>query len=164
MLLSSSGCDPFHGIFRCFFPCFSVRAEVTGARSRYRCLRPLSRRLTRLIPARFLCCVDLTNVNDRVLNVQETDSRQSRRDCAALSRSGFPARTRRRIAIANLAGLVVTANGKRIDWVRDRVNMYAFHIEVPQGATALDVSFQYLAPMDPKRRPHLVQVRRPDLE
>ena len=50
-----------------------------------------------------------------------------------------------------MAGLVVTANGKRVPWVRDRVNMYAFHVDVPQDATALDVNFQYLAPIDPKR-------------
>ena len=30
------------------------------------------------------------------------------------------------------AGLVVTANGKRIPWVRDRVDMYAFHVEAPK--------------------------------
>src|SRR5262249_18321876 len=52
--------------------------------------------------------------------------------------------------IARLAGLVVTANGKRIPWVRDRVNMRAFHIDVPQGTTTLDVDFQYLAQMKPE--------------
>jgi predicted metalloprotease with PDZ domain len=29
--------------------------------------------------------------------------------------------------------------------------MYAFHVELPQDATKLDVSFQYLAPLDPKQ-------------
>ena len=50
-----------------------------------------------------------------------------------------------------LAGLIVTANGKRIPWVRDRVDMYAFHVEAPKDATMLDINFQYLAPQDPKR-------------
>ena len=35
-------------------------------------------------------------------------------------------------------------------WVRDHVDMYAFHIDVPQDATSLDANFQYLAPIDPK--------------
>ncbi len=54
-------------------------------------------------------------------------------------------------AVLEMAGLVITANGKRVDWVRDRVNMYAFHIDVPPGATALEVNFQYLAPIDRKQ-------------
>ena len=53
--------------------------------------------------------------------------------------------------VGNMAGLVVAANGKRVDWVRDRVNMYAFHIHVPQGITKLEINFQYLAPQDPKQ-------------
>src|ERR1035437_7451713 len=52
---------------------------------------------------------------------------------------------------SELAGLIVTANGKRIPWVRDRVDMYAFHVEAPKDATMLDINFQYLAPQDPKR-------------
>ncbi len=49
--------------------------------------------------------------------------------------------------ISALVDLDVTANGKRIPWVRDRVNMYAFHIGVPTGASVLDVSYEYLAPI-----------------
>lgn len=52
--------------------------------------------------------------------------------------------------IPALAGLVITANGKRIPWLRDPVNMYAFHLEVPAGAAMVDVSFQYLSPIRPK--------------
>jgi len=52
---------------------------------------------------------------------------------------------------SELAGLIVTANGKRIPWVRDRVDIYAFHVEAPKDATTLDMNFQYLAPQDPKR-------------
>jgi predicted metalloprotease with PDZ domain len=52
--------------------------------------------------------------------------------------------------LANMAGLVVSADGKRVAWVRDRVNVYAFHIDVPQDVTTLEVNFQYLAPLRPK--------------
>src|SRR5689334_1276801 len=45
-----------------------------------------------------------------------------------------------------LAGLIATAQGKRIGWQRDPVNMYAFHLEVPSGATAIDLEFQFLTP------------------
>ncbi len=48
--------------------------------------------------------------------------------------------------ITNLAGLVITANGKRLAWQRDRVEMFAFHVEVPRGASTLDVHLDYLSP------------------
>ncbi len=49
--------------------------------------------------------------------------------------------------ISKLGGLIVTAEGKRIPWLRDRVNVYAFHIDVPPGAKTIDVEFEYLAPV-----------------
>lgn len=49
--------------------------------------------------------------------------------------------------IDKLAGLIVTANGQRIEWRRDPVDVYAFHVDVPAGASALDLSFQFLSPV-----------------
>jgi predicted metalloprotease with PDZ domain len=46
--------------------------------------------------------------------------------------------------IVNLAGLKITANGKPLAWRRDEVDMYAFHVDVPQGASVLDVALDYL--------------------
>jgi predicted metalloprotease with PDZ domain len=47
--------------------------------------------------------------------------------------------------ISMLAGLQITANGKRIAWKRDEYNVYAFHLDVPDGVSSIDVSFQYLS-------------------
>lgn len=47
------------------------------------------------------------------------------------------------------AGLRVSAHGKALEWRRDNVNVYAFHIEVPAGASTLDVEYQHLAPTEP---------------
>ena len=38
-----------------------------------------------------------------------------------------------------LAGLKITANGKALKWKRDKYDVYAFHVDVPQGAASLDV-------------------------
>ncbi|HUY11200.1 MAG TPA: M61 family peptidase [Candidatus Dormibacteraeota bacterium] len=46
--------------------------------------------------------------------------------------------------IANLASLVITADGKPLSWRRDPLNMFAFKFNVPAGATAIDVRFTYL--------------------
>ena len=47
--------------------------------------------------------------------------------------------------IDKLAGLVVTANGKTPPWKRDTLNVYAFHVDVPQGVSSVEVAFQYLS-------------------
>ncbi|RRA50196.1 M61 family peptidase [Acidipila sp. EB88] len=47
--------------------------------------------------------------------------------------------------IDNLAGLLISADGKSIPWQRDSVNMFAFHLAVPQGVTSLHVKCDFLA-------------------
>ncbi|HEX7341460.1 MAG TPA: peptidase M61 [Rhodanobacteraceae bacterium] len=51
-------------------------------------------------------------------------------------------------SLDKFAGLVITANGKRIPWLRDKYDTYAFKVNVPQGVTKLDVSFQWLVARD----------------
>jgi predicted metalloprotease with PDZ domain len=46
--------------------------------------------------------------------------------------------------IANLSEIKVSANGQALEWRRDPVNMYAFHVDVPRGVHALDVQFTVL--------------------
>lgn len=48
--------------------------------------------------------------------------------------------------VINLSALKFTAGGKTLRWKRDPVDMYAFHIEVPQGANSVEVSMEFLAP------------------
>ncbi|HLX42983.1 MAG TPA: PDZ domain-containing protein [Bryobacteraceae bacterium] len=50
--------------------------------------------------------------------------------------------------IADLVGLKITAAGQSIPWTRDSVNMFAFHVTVPDGVPALDVIFDQIAPPD----------------
>jgi predicted metalloprotease with PDZ domain len=47
--------------------------------------------------------------------------------------------------IDNLTGLVISANGSSLPWERDDVNMFAFHVTVPQGVNSLDVKLDFLA-------------------
>ena len=47
--------------------------------------------------------------------------------------------------IDDLSGLVFTANGQEIPWRRDDVDMFAFHINVPAGATELKIKLDFLA-------------------
>jgi predicted metalloprotease with PDZ domain len=52
--------------------------------------------------------------------------------------------------IAQLAGLVINADGKRLDWQRDPVEMTAFHVKIPSGVTRIDIDLQRLAMSDDK--------------
>jgi predicted metalloprotease with PDZ domain len=47
--------------------------------------------------------------------------------------------------VSMLAGLEVRAAGKTLAWQRDEYDVYAFHVDVPEGVVALDVDFQYLS-------------------
>jgi predicted metalloprotease with PDZ domain len=101
-------------------------------------------------PGTIALLVDITNLTNKVVTVHETVPVKGR-DLTLLYPEWLPGTHSPSNPVAQLAGLVVTANGKRVPWVRDRVDMHAFHIEAPKDATTLDVSFQYLASLDPKR-------------
>jgi len=47
--------------------------------------------------------------------------------------------------IDNLAGVIISANGRTLAWQRDDVNMFAFRLIVPEGASSLDVKLDFLA-------------------
>jgi predicted metalloprotease with PDZ domain len=50
--------------------------------------------------------------------------------------------------LTQLAGLKLTANGKPVEWTRDPVQVFAFHLTVPEGATTLEAEYQYLSPLE----------------
>jgi predicted metalloprotease with PDZ domain len=101
-------------------------------------------------PGTISLLVDVTNVADRILNVHETIPIKGR-DITLLYPEWLPGTHSPSNSADELAGLVITANGKRIPWLRDSVNMHAFHVDAPKDATTLDINFQYLAPLDPRR-------------
>ncbi|HKE58159.1 MAG TPA: hypothetical protein VKB46_15710 [Pyrinomonadaceae bacterium] len=48
--------------------------------------------------------------------------------------------------ITDLAGLKFNAAGKSLPWRRDEIDMYAFHLDVPTGANAVDATLDFLLP------------------
>jgi predicted metalloprotease with PDZ domain len=50
--------------------------------------------------------------------------------------------------VIDTVGFKITANGQPVEWRRDSVNMYAYHVTVPAGASALDVVFDQISPPD----------------
>ena len=93
--------------------------------------------------------VNLTNTTDRVAHVHETIPVRAG-ELTLLYPQWIPGNHSPTGPIQAVAGLFVKADGKAIPWVRDRVDVYAFHIDVPSGVTSLDVDFDYLSPIRPQ--------------
>lgn len=88
--------------------------------------------------------VNLTNTTDRVVTVNETIPVRAGK-IVLLYPQWIPGEHAPEGPIEDVAGLFITGNGQQISWVRDRVNMYAFHVDVPDGVTSLQVKFDYLS-------------------
>ena len=48
--------------------------------------------------------------------------------------------------IESLTGLLVSASGHEIAWLRDPLDVYAFHLRIPSGIGLLEVAFVFAAP------------------
>jgi predicted metalloprotease with PDZ domain len=51
--------------------------------------------------------------------------------------------------VDNLAGIRFTANGRDIPWRRDDVNMFALHLDIPQGVSSIEARADFLATAAP---------------
>ncbi|HEY0801101.1 MAG TPA: hypothetical protein VGD54_09665 [Steroidobacteraceae bacterium] len=87
--------------------------------------------------------VDARDVAHRYFQVRERIPRPRAGPMTLLYPQWIPGEPTRG-PIEQLAGLVITADGQRLKWVRDTVDMYAFHIDVPEGAKTLELQYQYL--------------------
>jgi predicted metalloprotease with PDZ domain len=90
--------------------------------------------------------VSITDVTHRVIDVDETVPVQPG-ELTLLYPAWIPGNHSPTGPISEFAGLDVSANGQRVPWTRDRVNVYAFHINVPPGVRTLAVKFNYLTPL-----------------
>jgi predicted metalloprotease with PDZ domain len=48
--------------------------------------------------------------------------------------------------INKVAGFRASADGRELKWVRDNLDVYAFHVDIPAGVRAIDIDFQYVSP------------------
>lgn len=94
--------------------------------------------------------VDLTNNVDRVERVhEEIPVEPGSKEMVLLYPEWLPGDHEPSGPISSLAGIVTTVDGKRVQWVRDRVNVYAFHVALPEGAKTVGLDFDYLSAIKP---------------
>ena len=92
--------------------------------------------------------VDATDIDRHIFRVQETIPVRGGESLTLMYPQWLPAHHAAYGRVENLAGLKMNANGKRVEWLRDPVNVFAFHVSVPDGATTLDVEFQFVSAVD----------------
>ena len=95
-------------------------------------------------PGHVILQVDARDVGQHIFSVHERLPVQASGDLVVLYPEWIPGSHAPTGHLEQLAGLVVSANGSPVAWRRDSVNMYAFHVDVPAGATVLDLSYQVL--------------------
>jgi predicted metalloprotease with PDZ domain len=96
-------------------------------------------------PGTIQLTVDATDVTRGIFQVHERVPVAGAGDLVLLYPKWVPGGHSPRGDIKSVAGIRVSANGKPLKWVRDPLDVYAFHIGVPPGVTAVDVDFQYLS-------------------
>ncbi|MES2721917.1 MAG: peptidase M61 [Pseudomonadota bacterium] len=92
--------------------------------------------------------VDATDTDRRIVRVRETIPVAQPGPMTLLFPAWIPGKHAPRGMIEKLAGLTITGNGAPLTWTRDPVNVFAFHIDVPAGVKAVELSFQHVSPTD----------------
>ncbi|WBH15435.1 M61 family metallopeptidase [Sphingomonas radiodurans] len=89
--------------------------------------------------------VDATDVTRGIFRVTETIPVAKAGPMVLLYPAWLPGNHGPRGQIEKLAGLVITAGGKRIEWTRDPVDVFAFHVDVPAGVKTIEARFQFIS-------------------
>jgi predicted metalloprotease with PDZ domain len=99
-------------------------------------------------PGTIRLVVDSTDTERRIFSVRETIPVRAGDPLELLYPQWLPGNHSPSGRVDKLAGLIIHAAGARVEWTRDPVNVFAFHVAVPAGATALDLEFQFVSPVD----------------
>ncbi|MGB6692479.1 MAG: peptidase M61 [Terracidiphilus sp.] len=94
--------------------------------------------------------VDIADTTDRVWKAhEEIPAEPGAKEMVLLYPEWIPGDHEPSGPIFALAGIVTTVDGNRVQWVRDRVNMFAFHVPLSAGAKTVVLDFDYLSPIKP---------------
>jgi len=99
-------------------------------------------------PGTLKLSVDATDLARKIFDIRETIPVAKAGRFTILYPQWVPGGHSPRNDIDKLAGLVITANGQRLAWTRDPVQVFAFHVEVPEGVSELQLSYQFLSPVE----------------
>ena len=90
--------------------------------------------------------IDASDTTQRIWRVRQTIPVSSSGPLTLLYPEWIPGKHAPRGPIDKLAGLKISANGKDIGWSRNPLDVFAFHVNVPEGAREIVAEFQFLNP------------------
>ena len=96
-------------------------------------------------PGTLQLTVDATDVTRGIFRVRERVPVAAAGDLVMLYPKWVPGGHSPRGDIKNATGIRFSANGRPLKWMRDSRDVYAFHVDVPQGVSSVDVEFQYVS-------------------
>ncbi len=91
--------------------------------------------------------VDATDVARGIFRVRQTIPVAATGKVYLLYPQWLPGNHAPRGPIDDIAGLSISANGKRLAWKRDAVDVYAIQVGVPEGVRSIDLAFEYVSPV-----------------
>ena len=92
--------------------------------------------------------VDVTQPAQGIMRVHETIPVAKSGPLTLYYPSWLPGNHKASGPINMLAGLTFHAGGQVVPWRRDTIDVYAFHVDVPEGAREVTADFQYLSPVE----------------
>jgi len=88
--------------------------------------------------------VDATDLDHRIFKMHETVPVDKTGDFVMMLPKWLPGHHSPGSDLTKIAGLIFKADGRIIPWTRDVVDVYAFHVNLPEGTKELTVDFDYL--------------------
>lgn len=92
--------------------------------------------------------VDVSDLAQGIWTVRQTIPVAQPGRMTLLFPQWLPGKHAPRGEIEKLAGLTFTAGGRTLKWERDAGEVYAFHVDVPAGASELEARFQFITPTE----------------
>ena len=96
-------------------------------------------------PGTMTLVVDASDNRRGVLRVTQTITAVKAGKLTLLYPEWLPGNHAPRGEIEKVAGLQILGNGSVIPWTRDDVDVYAFHIDVPEGVSELTIKFDFVS-------------------
>lgn len=91
--------------------------------------------------------VDATDTQQRVMRVRQTVPVSKAGDLVLVMPRWLPGKHAPRPQTDKIANIRFSAGGKPLTWLRDPVEVTAFHVAVPDGVSEVTAEFDFLTPM-----------------
>ncbi len=111
---------------------------------------PLSELKDEEYPGTLKLSVDATDLAHKIFNIRETIPVDRPGRFVFHYPQWVPGGHSPRNDLDKMAGLTVTAEGQRLEWLRSSSDVFTFEVTVPEGAKEIELSYQFLTPVKPE--------------